>query len=161
MRWLFSLMLGLMSLSAFAYTERDIKCLTDNVYHEARGESAIVQQGVLNVVLSRTQYSTYPNSICKVIYQPYQFSWTRANPKVRELDTYKVINKRVRGWLKLKRLGMLDDPTRGALYFTSGGARVKGTKPKIKLGRITFADPIKHRGRFITKDPIGDLIQKL
>lgn len=161
MKYFLFLLLTLLSFQVHAYTERDIKCLTDNVYHEARNQKPIVQQAVVNLVFSRTEYSLYPNSVCKVIYQPYQFSWTLVMPKVKEHETYQVINKRVRGWVRLKQLGMLDDPTNGALYFTSHGKRVKGTKVKMKLGDLTFADPIKHRGRFITKDPLGDLIGKL
>ena len=50
-----------------------LKCLIDNVYYEARGESNLGQVLVARTTLNRVQY---PNTICDVVYQPYQFSWT-------------------------------------------------------------------------------------
>jgi spore germination cell wall hydrolase CwlJ-like protein len=48
----------------------------DNVYYEARGETFTGQQMVAKVVLNRTKHPDYPDTICGVVYQPFQFSWT-------------------------------------------------------------------------------------
>ena len=63
------------SLSVFA-DSREIRCLSDVIYFEARSESVIGRQAVGNVVFNRMNDSRFPNTVCKVVYQPRQFSWT-------------------------------------------------------------------------------------
>lgn len=65
-------------------TAREFKCLADNVYYEARGEPFAGQMAVARVTLNRLIHPKYPSSICGVVYQPKQFSWTltRQRPPV-------------------------------------------------------------------------------
>lgn len=56
--------------------ERELSCLALNVYHEARGESIAGQIAVASVVLNRVEHPEYPDSVCAVVYQRNQFSWT-------------------------------------------------------------------------------------
>lgn len=58
------------------YTEQDVKCLATNIYHEARGEGYLGGLAVAVVTLNRTQHQDYPRTVCEVVYQPHQFSWT-------------------------------------------------------------------------------------
>lgn len=51
-------------------------CLVCNCYHETRGEPQIGKIAVAKTVLSRAQSDEFPNTVCGVIYQPSQFSWT-------------------------------------------------------------------------------------
>ena len=51
-------------------------CLACNLYHEARGEEELGIAAVAMVTLNRVQSSRYPDSICKVVWQKSQFSWT-------------------------------------------------------------------------------------
>ncbi len=51
-------------------------CLACNLYHEARGEEELGIAAVAMVTLNRVHSSAYPNSICKVVWQKFQFSWT-------------------------------------------------------------------------------------
>lgn len=60
---------------------KEFNCLVKNIYHEARGESAKGQKAVGLVTLNRVRDSRYPDTICKVVYQPWQFSWTH-DPKI-------------------------------------------------------------------------------
>lgn len=55
--------------------EREINCLTTAIYKEARGESLKGQEAVAQVVMNRVNHPAYPNSVCKVVLQPKQFSW--------------------------------------------------------------------------------------
>jgi spore germination cell wall hydrolase CwlJ-like protein len=55
----------------------ELKCLIDNVYYEARGETLKGQVLVARVTLNRTKHKNFPDTICGVVYQPYQFSWTQ------------------------------------------------------------------------------------
>jgi hypothetical protein len=48
---------------------RDLECLTDAVYYEARGESLEGQAAVAQVVLNRARAPHYPKSVCGVVFQ--------------------------------------------------------------------------------------------
>lgn len=55
----------------------EIHCLALNVYHEARSEPDQGKFAVAQVTLNRVHSPRYPDSICKVVWQRGQFSWTR------------------------------------------------------------------------------------
>jgi N-acetylmuramoyl-L-alanine amidase len=59
-----------------ALERTDMGCLALNVYHEARGESRQGQLAVAAVTLNRMRDERFPNSVCAVVWQPRQFSWT-------------------------------------------------------------------------------------
>ena len=48
---------------------RDLDCLTDAVYFEARGETSRGQQAVATVVLNRVKNHNFPKSVCGVVFQ--------------------------------------------------------------------------------------------
>jgi spore germination cell wall hydrolase CwlJ-like protein len=54
-----------------------LHCLALNVYHEARSEPDQGKFAVAQVTLNRVRSARYPNSICEVVWQRRQFSWTR------------------------------------------------------------------------------------
>ena len=51
-------------------------CLTLNVYHEARGEPFLGQVAVAEVTLNRVDDLRWPDTVCEVVWQKSQFSWT-------------------------------------------------------------------------------------
>lgn len=51
----------------------DIDCLAQAVYYEARTESRAGQYAVARVVINRAKKK---RSLCSVVYEPRQFSWT-------------------------------------------------------------------------------------
>lgn len=55
----------------------EIHCLALNVYHEARSEPDQGKFAVARVTLNRVESPRYPDSVCKVVWQRGQFSWTR------------------------------------------------------------------------------------
>jgi N-acetylmuramoyl-L-alanine amidase len=63
-------------VKAAGISDRDLFCLVQNVYHEARGESLNGQAAVAYVTLNRLRDGRFGSSICDVVYQPDQFSWT-------------------------------------------------------------------------------------
>ena len=67
---------GFLPSQTEALERTDIGCLALNVYHEARGESRQGQLAVAAVTLNRMRDERFPNSICAVVWQPRQFSWT-------------------------------------------------------------------------------------
>ena len=52
-------------------------CLASAVYFEARGEPLEGQLAVAEVVLNRAASGRYPDTICEVVTQPWQFSFVR------------------------------------------------------------------------------------
>jgi hypothetical protein len=49
--------------------EKERRCLTEGIYFEARGESAVGQLAIAEVVLNRVMSGRYPSSICGVVFQ--------------------------------------------------------------------------------------------
>ena len=48
---------------------RDVECLSQAVYYEARGETTAGQQAVAQVVLNRVRHPAFPKSVCAVVFQ--------------------------------------------------------------------------------------------
>ena len=48
---------------------RDLDCLTQAVYFEARGETPRGQQAVAQVVLNRVKHPAFPKTVCAVVFQ--------------------------------------------------------------------------------------------
>jgi spore germination cell wall hydrolase CwlJ-like protein len=68
-------------------------CLAGAVYFEARGESLEGQLAVAEVVLNRASSKKYPKGICKVVTQPWQFSFIQKGE-------FPPINKASKSWRK-------------------------------------------------------------
>ncbi len=66
-------------------------CLAMNIYQEARGEADEGKLAVGAVTMNRVKSKHYPNSICEVVWQPKQFSWTSLKVKYhvpKDLDAW-------------------------------------------------------------------------
>jgi hypothetical protein len=66
--------------------ERQITCLTRNIYEEARGESLVHQKIVGLITAARVADEKWPDNFCKVVYEKKQFSWTLKRKKREEKD---------------------------------------------------------------------------
>jgi spore germination cell wall hydrolase CwlJ-like protein len=66
----------------FRYTDTDLFCMAKNIYHEARGESTLGKYAVAQVTMNRVRDPRFRNTVCDVVFQPYQFSWAN-NKSVR------------------------------------------------------------------------------
>lgn len=74
-----------------AYGKKDVldaeeDCLASAVYFEARGESVEGQLAVADVVLNRVKSDKYPDTICEVVEQPWQFSFVNATGRIPAAD---------------------------------------------------------------------------
>lgn len=66
---------------------RQVQCLANNIYHEARNQSDTGQYAVALVTLNRVESPRFPNTVCRVVHQAVrdssgapirhkcQFSW--------------------------------------------------------------------------------------
>jgi spore germination cell wall hydrolase CwlJ-like protein len=65
---------------AWTYNNETV-CLAKNIYHEARGESLRGKIAVAKVTLNRVASGKFKSTICGVVYQRGQFSWTNSKYK--------------------------------------------------------------------------------
>ena len=102
-----------------ANVDRDeLYCAAKNIYFESRGEPDLGQLGVGQVVLNRVDSHKWPNTICDVVWQEKQFSWTHDGKSDRiKLATKQ--NRRV--WMKSVFYAVMslveDDVTNGATHY--------------------------------------------
>lgn len=68
----------LVPTSKLVALDTEFRCLASNVYHEARGESMKGKIAVALVTLNRSEDERFPKTICGVVYQKHQFSWTKS-----------------------------------------------------------------------------------
>lgn len=119
---------------AIVVSERELQCLTDNMYHEARGESVIGQIAVAQVTLNRVKHdSQFKSTICGVVYQKNQFSWTlNRQLRVKDYETYKITKALARSILA----GYYRIPEFNALYYHTTQVNPKWNRNKYIITRI-------------------------
>lgn len=68
----------------------DVECAAVNLYHEARSESDYANTLIMAVVFNRENSLRFPDSICDVVFQNKQFSWTHdgKSDRIKDLEQY-------------------------------------------------------------------------
>ena len=56
--------------------QNELTCLAENIYYEAHTEPYDGQVAVAQVTVNRVHSGIYPHTVCGVVHQPAQFSWT-------------------------------------------------------------------------------------
>jgi len=127
--------------------ERQLKCMTENIYHEAGQEPVEGKIAVAQVVMNRTESGRFPNDPCRVIYQKNafyenvvcQFSWycdkslKRRPVNQARWDESEEVAKSV--LLEGMRLPSLEK----AMYYHADYVNPKWKNPRItKIGRHIF-----------------------
>lgn len=108
-----------------ATQEREIQCLAENVYHEARGEPVRGQIAVALVTRNRVAEETRPDSICGVVWERNrrgcQFSWTcdGRSDRITDRESYSAIYERMRSFYVENPF----DFTQGANYYHANYVR--------------------------------------
>lgn len=98
-------------------SDEERHCLALNVYFEARGESALGQEFVGWVTLNRVQDHRFPNTVCGVVWQDQQFSWTHDGKSDRPRDAEAWATAQAIAASVIESYGVELDPTEGSLYF--------------------------------------------
>ncbi len=102
-----------------AKIDRDeLYCAAQNIYFESRGEPDLGQLGVGQVVLNRVNSHKWPDTICDVVWQEKQFSWTHDGKS----DRIKLSTKQDRRvWIKSVFYAVTsmveNDATNGATHY--------------------------------------------
>lgn len=67
----------LLFILAMPAKANELMCMAKNIYFESRGEPEAGQFMVGFITMNRVRDKRWPNTICKVVYQDAQFSWTQ------------------------------------------------------------------------------------
>ena len=112
--------------------QEQVKCMALNIYHEARGESTKGMLAVAYVTMNRVMSPKFPSTVCEVVFQPGQFSWTmRSTYKKTIPEQFYALAERV-------IIGQVNDLTNGALFFHNTTIPVKQKRVKARIGNHIF-----------------------
>ena len=138
---------GLLIACTHAYETRaaEIKCLADNIYFEALTESDAGKIAVANVTMNRVKHPAFPNSVCDVVWEPKQFSWTH-DGKSDKPDSEKAY-KEVYEIAEAVYNGNVIDITEGATFYHADYVSPSWAKAMQKVGKIDRHIFYKHEGR--------------
>ena len=93
----------------------ELGCLAANLYFEARSEPLKGQLAVAKVTLNRVKSKQYPDSICAVVFQRKQFSWTHQQP-----------------WTKIQKALNGLEPSKNPLEVSAYQQAMKTAKTSLK-----------------------------
>ena len=111
--------------------DKEVTCLARNIYHESRSEPIKGQIAVALVTLNRTKHEDYPSTICGVVYDKGQFSWTSGPKRIMEKAAWKSAVQLAEAVLE----GNITLPNFNALYFHNVSIRPKW-KTQVRPQRI-------------------------
>jgi spore germination cell wall hydrolase CwlJ-like protein len=121
-------------------TSRDLSCLAEAVYFEARGTGVTGESAVAHVVVNRARASSFPNSICGVVGDGCQFSYRCDGRSDALADS----GARARAFKVAESvLGGSPDITNGALFFHSARVAPGWFKSRPRVG--TFGGNVFYR----------------
>ena len=118
------------------YEKLDIFCMAKNIYHEARNEKLVGRYAIAQVTLNRMHHNSYPDTVCEVVMDPYQFSWANnrkirwSRPKDAAWEESIQIAEDV--ILRGKRVKGLED----ALFYHADYVRPRWRDPKSKIAQV-------------------------
>lgn len=106
---------------------KELACVSQNVYFEARGESIMDQTYVANVTMNRVhdKENRWPKTACGVVFEPYQFSWTldkdnlitAAKEKIESSKDKQELWKQIVETSAYVMTGVINDQTNGANHY--------------------------------------------
>ena len=114
----------------------DINCLSDDIYYEASTQSMAGQIAVGEVVLNRVKSLDFPKTVCKVIWQHCQFSWT-CSPNRRPIDKHSTSWKNAQSVARmlLANTNMVDI-TNGAIAYHTVTSHPSWSRKMDRVMRI-------------------------
>lgn len=121
--------------------------MAEVIFHEARGLAEDEMIYVANVVNNRVDSSMFPDTVCKVVYQKGQFSWTAHNPNTKKIISRNPAEKA--SWDQANRIatlavsGQLPDRTMGAMWYHTKQVKPSWSRSK-KLRRVPVDQTSPH-----------------
>jgi spore germination cell wall hydrolase CwlJ-like protein len=121
---------------------RDMRCLAQAIYFEARGEPLDGQLAVARVVINRAESDAFPDDYCGVVTQRAQFSFVKGG-LIPAPNTSSSAWKRAIALAKIAHQELWDSPVKDALFFHA--TYVKPGWAHKKVARATLARHIFYR----------------
>jgi spore germination cell wall hydrolase CwlJ-like protein len=115
-------------------SKRDLACLAEAVYYEARGEPVQGRAAVAYVVLNRAESGEFPESPCAVVAEGCQFSY-RCDGRPESLAV-RADRDAAFATAKAVLTGAVADPTNGALFFHASRIRPGWFETRTRVGEI-------------------------
>ncbi|WJY21439.1 cell wall hydrolase [Fontisubflavum oceani] len=119
---------------------RDLQCLTEALYFEARGESIRGQYAVAEVILNRVDNANYPNSVCAVVNQgtgqryACQFTYTCDGRPERVTET--TVHRRLGQIARIMLDGGPRNLTQGATHYHTTAVNPRWARVYPRTARI-------------------------
>ena len=114
---------------------RDLQCLAQAIYFEARGEPLDGQLAVGAVIVNRTTSGRYPSDYCSVVTQPGQFSFVR-HGRIPPPDEASPAWTRARAIAQIAHQDLWHSAAGEALFFHARYVRPGWARTKVKLAAI-------------------------
>jgi spore germination cell wall hydrolase CwlJ-like protein len=140
-----------------AYDAKQIHCLAENIYHEARNEPYFGQKAVALVTLNRVNSDHFPNSVCEVVKErtqrTCQFSWyceSNLRNKIIHSENPAYIESRKVAEYVYHKYKEIPDVTMGALFYHADYV------PKRRLGVSNLAMTTQIGRHIFYKPKTGD-----
>jgi len=127
------------TLSSSGYTTKDVDCLSEALYFEARGTTTDGERAVGEVILNRADDSRFPGTVCGVVDQRYngacQFSYRCDSiPNDQYNEPASLAKSRTIALELLLNRG--EDITDGALFFHAASMAPGWFNTLSKRGRF-------------------------
>lgn len=101
-------------------SERD--CMVEALYFEGRNLSLQELQAIADVIINRVNHPRFPDSICKVVQQPWQFSYL--NNKEDKIQNILEQKHKISSILDRKALDMIEKIVDDRLYSGKLSSRI-------------------------------------
>lgn len=121
---------------------RDMRCLAEAIYFEARGEPLEGQLAVGRVVINRAASGKFPGDYCGVVMQPAQFSFVKRGQMPIPQMTSSAWRRAV-AMAQIAHRELWDSPADDALYFHATSVRPRWANQKVV--QVTLARHIFYR----------------
>lgn len=118
--------------------EEQLICMAQNVYFESRSETMEGMVAVAFVTLNRVEHRQWPNSVCGVVYQPSQFSWTNQIDVANARLNSKAWNNAVYVARQVMN-GHFEDPTNGATFYHADYIRTPRWARQMQVSTVIGA----------------------
>ena len=123
-----------------------LTCLALNVYHEARSDDVLGQLAVAQVTLNRVASPRYPNTVCDVVWDNKQFSWTHdgKSDKPKEAQAWK--HAQAVAYMALHDMARVPNLTPETLHYHASWVTpywAKNKQPAVIVGSHKFYEGIK------------------
>jgi spore germination cell wall hydrolase CwlJ-like protein len=115
-------------------SERELACLAEAVYYEARGEPTQGRAAVAFVVLNRAESGEFPKTPCAVVAEGCQFSY-RCDGRPEALAV-RADRDAAFATAKAVLTGAVADPTNGALFFLASRISPGWFETRARAGEI-------------------------